>query len=69
MIPDEVFIRRTHEEECLDERNEYVTMIPHYLLARAVNAPLLDAIRNEHERDPIVLEAIQALQGNGPTPA
>ena len=44
-------------------------MFPHYLLARAINAPLLEAIRREHEHDPIVLEAIQALQGNGPAPA
>ena len=69
MIPDNAFARRIEQEEHVDETNGYITMFPHYLLARAVNAPLLEAIQREHERDPIVLEAIQALQGNGPVPA
>ena len=70
MIPDQVFVRRlTEQDEYVDDANEYLTMIPHYLVARVVNAPLLEDIKREHERDPIVLEAIQALQGKGPTPA
>ena len=69
MIPDSAFVCRTKQEESVDETNGYVTMIPHYLLARAVNTPLLDAILQEHEHNPIVLEAIQALWGNGPSPA
>ena len=69
MIPDSAFVCRAKQEESVDETNGYVTMIPHYLLARAVNTPLLDAILQEHEHNPIVLEAIQALWGNGPSPA
>ena len=70
MIPDQAFVRRlTEQDEFIDDANEYLTVIPHYLVARAINAPLLEDIKREHERDPIVLEAIQALQGKGPAPA
>ena len=69
MIPDSVFARRIEQEEGTDDINGLITLLPHHLLARAINTPLLDAICQEHEREPIVLEAIQALQGNGPTPA
>ena len=46
MIPDQAFIRHLKEsEEYVDETNDYIMMIPHYLLTQAVNAPLLDAIK------------------------
>ena len=69
MILDNAFTRCTQQDEYVDETGGYITMFPHYLLARAINAPLLEAIRREHKCNPIVLEAIQALQGNRPAPA
>lgn len=70
MIPDQAFTRHLEQmDESVDEANSYIMMFPHYLIARAVNSSLLDTIKGEHKQDPIVLEAIQALQGKGPTPA
>ena len=70
MILDQAFIQQLNEpDKRVNDTSTYLTMIPHYLVARAVNAPLLEDIKREHECTPIVLEAIQAPQGKGPTPA
>ena len=69
MIPDKAFVQCMEQDKSVNDTNGYVTMFLHYLLVRAVNAPLLDAIKGEHEHNPIVLEVIQVLQGNTPTPA
>ena len=51
----------------IDNDNEGVTLLPHSLFINLIDADLNEKIIKSSEKDPLVLNALQALEGEVPT--
>ena len=51
----------------IDNDNEGVTLLPHSLFVNLINTDLNDKIVKSSEKDPLVLNALQAIEGEVPT--
>ncbi|TFY50771.1 hypothetical protein EVJ58_g10896 [Rhodofomes roseus] len=60
--------RRSDHDTGADDNDDIVMLAPQ-LFVRAINADLLDRLRDCHEKEPMVKEAFDALLGKGPAPA
>ncbi|KZT65917.1 hypothetical protein DAEQUDRAFT_768510 [Daedalea quercina L-15889] len=62
-------LSRRADHDMGDDDNDEIVMLAPQLFARAINADLLDRLRDCQEKEPIVKEAFDALLGKGPAPA
>ena len=59
--------RRPNLIPAKDEDNEDITLLPPSIFINLIDAELTEKVRKSSENDPIVLNALQALEGEVPT--